>query len=384
MSIFQKGGKWYIDYYYEGRRIREVAGSNKRQAEIALTARRGEILQGRFNLESVRPSPLFEKVMEEYSSWAAINKRSWWFAKTSRIPPLDRYFKGKTLRTITPWIIEKYKAHRRKTVKPATVNRELALLSHFFTKAIEWGHAKDHPMKGGKVKKLPGEVMRERILNREEEDRLLAEASPDLRPVLILALDTGMRFGEIIGLEWERVDLVQGDLLISQSKSGRPRRIPLSARVHEALQKIRERCGTLRPEGPVFSRQDGKQIRSVREAFDGAKKRAGLLGLRFHDLRHTFATRLVTGGVDIVTVQRLLGHLTLAMTQRYTHPTSADMNRAIEVLNRHQVVRDGHHMDTIDSGPSDELNLSPWKQKGSRGGGMVDARDLKSLGSKLP
>jgi len=354
VRVYKKGHQWYTDVHHHGRRIRVAAGSSKELAQDAAKAIEGDLVRGRFHLAQVKAAPPFERVTEQYAAWAETNKRGWKQTGRFNHQTLLMYFRGKPVNAITPWLIEKYKLWRRERVKPATVNRELSLLSHLFTKAIEWGHVTEHPMKGGKVKKLPGETLRERILTLEEESRLLTEASDTLRPLVILALDTGMRRGEILGLTWDRVDPRHGEILLTQTKNGRYRRVPLTDRVREVLQG---RTTNATPTGYVFTRGNGQPARSIREAFLGACERAKLNGLRFHDLRHTFATRLATSGVDIVTVQRLLGHQTLAMTQRYAHPTSADMRRAIHSLNDLDRVR--HNRGTVDTMRPTVVALSP-------------------------
>lgn len=330
VRVYKHRKQWYTDVRHHGRRIRIPAGTNKDLAQDVAKAIEGDLVRGRFHLAQLKPGPAFERVAEQYAEWAKENKRGWGHSDRFKQRALLSYFRGKPITTLTPWLIEKYKLWRKERVKPATINRDLSLLSHLFTKAIEWGHLTEHPMKGGKVKKLPGETMRERILMPEEESHLLAEASSTLRPIVILALDTGMRSGEILGLTWDRIDARQGEVLLTQTKNGGYRRLPLTDRAREIL---RAKSTSSTPAGRVFTRGNGTPLRSVREAFLGARDRAKLPDLRFHDLRHTFATRLVTGGVDIVTVQRLLGHRTLAMTQRYAHPTSTDMRRAIQTLN---------------------------------------------------
>jgi len=343
VRVYKRGKQWYTDVQHHGQRIRVAVGSNKDTAMDAAKAIEGDLVRGRFHLAQLKPGPPFERVAEQYAEWAKQNKRSWGKSDRFKQHALLTYFRGKPITALTPWLIEKYKLWRKERVKPATINRELSILSHLFTKAIEWGHLAEHPMKGGKVKKLPGETMRERIITIEEEARLLAEASDTLRPLVILALDTGTRRGEILGLTWDRVELRQGEILLTQTKNGRYRRVPLTDRARHILQA---NATNATPTGHVFTRGNGQPLRSIREAFLGACERAKLIGLRFHDLRHTFATRLATSGVDIVTVQRLLGHQTLAMTQRYAHPTSADMRRAIQSLNHLDRMR--HNRGTVD------------------------------------
>jgi len=353
VRVYKHRKQWYTDVRHHGRRIRIPAGTNKELAQDVAKAIEGDLVRGRFHLAQLKPGPPFERITEQYAAWAKENKRSWGQSDRFKSQALLTYFGAKPISHITPWLIEKYKLWRRQKVKPATVNRELSLLSHLFTKGIEWGHVTDHPMKGGKVKKLPGETMRERILTPEEESGLLAEASDTLRPLVILALDTGTRRGEILGLTWDRVELRHGEILLTQTKNGRPRRIPLTDRARETL---RAQATSPTPTGLVFTRGNGEPLRSVREAFLGACQRAKLIGLRFHDLRHTFATRLATSGVDIVTVQRLLGHQTLAMTQRYAHPTSADMRRAIQTLNGLELA--GQQWGSIDTRRPTVVSLS--------------------------
>jgi len=354
VRVYKRGKQWYTDVHHHGQRIRVAVGGNKDLATDAAKAIEGDLVRGRFHLAQLKPGPPFERVAEQYAEWAKQNKRSWGQSDRFKQQALLTYFRGKPITALTPWLIEKYKLWRKERVKPATINRELSILSHLLTKAIEWGHLTDHPMKGGKVKKLPGETMRERILTPEEEARLLAEASEILRPLVTLALDTGMRSGEILGLTWDRVDLHRAEILLTQTKNGRPRRIPLTDRAREIL---RAQATSPTPAGLVFTRGNGEPLRSVREAFLGACQRAKLTGLRFHDLRHTFATRLATSAVDIVTVQRLLGHQTLAMTQRYAHPTSADMRRAIQSLNHLNRMR--HNTGTVDIRRQAVVSVSP-------------------------
>jgi len=354
VRVYKRGKQWYTDVQHHGQRIRIPAGTNKELAQDAAKAIEGDLVRGRFHLTQVKPGPPFERVAEQYAEWAEINKRGWRQTGRFNHQALLTYFRGKPITQITPWLIEKYKLWRREGLQPATVNRDLSLLSHIFTKAIEWGHVTEHPIKGGKVKKLPGETMRERILTPEEEARLLAEASDTLRPIVTLALDTGMRRGEILGLTWDRVDLRQGEILLPHSKNGRMRRLPLTDRAREALRALHP---SPTASGHVFTLANGRPQRDIREGFKGAILRAGLPGLRPHDLRHTFATRLVLAGVDIVTVQRLLGHQTLAMTQRYAHPTSADMRRAIQSLNDLDRVR--HNRGTVDTMRPTVVALSP-------------------------
>ncbi len=329
MAVYKRGKVWYIDYYYQGERVRERVGPNKQTAEDALDARKGEIAQGRFKLQAARPSPLLEDFAKEYLEWARVNHRSAKSMAASRLDRLLPFFREKRLRDLTPWLIERYKAERRKMVTPATVNRDLQVLSSLLSRAVEWGKLTEHPMKGGKVKKLPELGTRERVLTAEEETRLLKHSTPELQDLILLALDTGMRLGEIVSLTPADVDLAHREARLRHTKNGKERRLPLTAR---AVGILTDRGRALAAAAPYFPPRPGQRPWRLKSAWQDAVREAGLKGLRFHDLRHTFATRLVTGGADLVTVQHLLGHGDLRMTSRYAHPTSASVRHAVALL----------------------------------------------------
>ncbi len=214
MGVYFHHGKWYIDYYYHGKRVREPVGTNKRQALKALNARLGDIVHGRFRIEEAKPSPYFEDFSKQYLEWAKDNHKSWKSMDAVRIRALLSFFKGKRLHNITPFLIEGYKSFRKDMVKPATINRELTVLSAIFSRAVDWGYLSNHPMKGGKVKKLREESLKERILSVEEEKILLESSEPWIRGVLVVALDTGMRLGEILSLAWEQIDFHRRVILV--------------------------------------------------------------------------------------------------------------------------------------------------------------------------
>lgn len=329
MAIYERSGKWFIDYYYQGRRVRESVGTSKRAAERALATRRTEILQGRYRWLSEKSSVLFESLAAEYRKYSAANKRSWRRDETS-LKVLEKFFRGRQLTAVTPWLVEKYKQARlEEGVKPATLNRELACLKHMFSLAVRWGKLTEHPLRT--VKLLREENRIERILLPEEETRFLQAAHEPLRTILVVALNTGMRLGEILRLPWACVDLEQKLVTVVNPKNGRSRRIPMNASLAQALKAQRERKSS----GEVFvfaDPQTGEPLGSVKTAFKGSLERAEVAPLRFHDLRHTFATRLVGIGVDLLTIKELLGHTSITMTMRYAHPSQENMRVAVERL----------------------------------------------------
>jgi integrase len=168
----------------------------------------------------------------------------------------------------------------------------------------------------------------------DDEERKLIEASaPHFKPVIVVAINTGMRRGELLGLQWEQVDLQSRTITVKQSKSGRVRHVPLNKTAQQALSELPGLH-----EGQVF-RYRGLPINDVKTAFLKAVKRAGIPCCRFHDLRHTFATRLVLAGVDLATVKELMGHASISTTMRYAHPSPPHKRDAVARLDSPQLIR---------------------------------------------
>lgn len=206
-------------------------------------------------------------------------------------------------------------------VSPATVNRELALLRHLLVLAQEWGHVERVP----RIRLEREPEGRLRFLTEEEIARLLAacgsSAHPELAAVVAVALNTGMRRGEVLGLTWDRVDFARGVLLLERTKSGRRREVPMNDAAYAAL--------SARPgarEGRVFS------TRSIRKAFERAVREAKLEDFRFHDLRHTAASHLMMRGASLADVRAVLGHADVKMTMRYAHLSPEHLRSAVARL----------------------------------------------------
>lgn len=221
--------------------------------------------------------------------------------------------------------IEEYKRLRRETVSPSSVNRELALLKHMCHKAVDWGYTKTNPAQTVKLfKEPPGRL---RYLLAEERDSLLKECSGMLYAIVTTALETGMRKGEMTRLQWKDIDFQRRMITILESKNGESRFVSISDVLLPVLQRLYiERRGS-----HVFTKPDGRPYGNWRKSFENACKRAGIEDFRFHDLRHTFASYLVMAGVDIRTVQELMGHKDIKMTMRYSHLSKAHL---LEAVNR--------------------------------------------------
>lgn len=327
MGVYKRGRIYYIDYYYQGRRIRERVGPNKKLASQALDARKGSIVQDRYDLKRPRTEIRFSVFTKKYLEYSRANKKSYKRDEVS-IKALMPYFGDKLLSEITSWLIEKYKVSRREVVKPATVNRELACLKHIFSKAIEWGKASDNPVK--KVKLFREDNRRLRFLSDEECRDLIASSAEHLRPIIITALNTGMRLGEILGLKWKDINFNQGIITVEKTKNDESRKIQVNDLLIETLRDLRKISNS----EYVFCDKEGRPYTTVKTAFKTALEKAGIKDCVFHTLRHTFASNLVMRGVDIVTVKELLGHKTIDMTMRYSHLSSEHKKRAVKLLEK--------------------------------------------------
>jgi len=199
-----------------------------------------------------------------------------------------------------------------------------------FTKANEWEMLGDEGLRRiRKVRKLQEHNARLRYLSAEECQTLAAACDPHLRPVIVTAINTGMRREEILSLEWEKhIDLKHGFILLDRTKNGDRREIPINRTLRETLQALSRRIDT----PYVFTDREGNRFKSLHHSFASAYRRASIKDFRFHDLRHTFASRLVMSGADITAVRELLGHKSLQMTLRYAHLAPSHKVAAISLL----------------------------------------------------
>lgn len=348
MAIYQRRKIWWIDYYYKGRRIREPVSSSRKEAEKALMARQGDIVRGTFKLEKKGKERCFDEFAIEFLEQRK-SGRKWWKKDLYRMKTLVNQFGNSFLSDISTYNIEKFKTKRRDEVSGPTVNRELALLKSLFNMAGKWGFlTTENPVKG--VSYYPERQM-ERILSNGEAERLIASCGETVRPVVVCALNLGMRKSELLDLEWKNVNFRHRFIRVERSKNNRSRKIPMNSVVYEELSRLRGNGNT-----HVFTKGNSTEpLRCVRSTFESACRRADITNVRFHDLRHTFATNLVMQGVDLVTVKEILGHSTIEMTVRYSHPSDERKMTAVERLVSKRQTRynddsnrvDGHNMVTI-------------------------------------
>jgi integrase len=236
----------------------------------------------------------------------------------------------------------------KRAYSTAAVNRPLATLRHLLTLAREEWEVLDAVPRVRLEKESQGRL---RWLTKVEASRLLGacDASKNklLGAIVRLALGTGMRREEILGLTWERVDFARGVLRLEVTKSGRRREIPMDDTAYDALSSVAGKR-----EGLVFTKADGRRWGKIRTAFESAVEAAKVDDFRFHDLRHTFASWAVQRGASLHELKDLLGHSSLAMVMRYAHLAPENLRQAVNKAGGvlAEVLR-GETGDAVASGP---------------------------------
>jgi len=331
-----KGGKfrWYLDYRDStGKRIQKVAplAVTQQEATWSLQEAVRKEFDAEYRIKRQREKTNFKELSVMYlENYAKPNKKSWKDDQYRIEAHMNPFFKDDEIGSISPLQIEKYRVERLKGgVTKSTINRELTILKKMFNLAIDWNLAEQNPV--AKVKLFSEkDTKKERILKDEEEAQLLPSCPKYLRPIIIVALNTGMRRGEILRLRWKQVDLERRFITVENTKSGKNRTIPVNDVLYQELARIKAQSG--KSELVFPNPKTERPFIELKKSFKKACRAVGIHDLRFHDLRHTFATRLIEAGVDIVTVMELMGHFSVRITQRYTHPGQNQKRRAVDLL----------------------------------------------------
>ncbi len=330
MGLYKRGKVWWMSFTYNGHQYRRSCETtDKRLAEKIYHKVMTELIEGRYFEKLPGETKTFREMMEKYMKEYSIPRKASFERDRTSLKHLLPFFGDYALLRITPKFINEYKIMRRQNgASSCSINRELALMKHAFNLAVkEWEWVKDNPVKKVSMEKEPSP--RDRYLSLEEEEMALAISPEWLRHIIIFAVETGCRQGEIVSLRWKDVDLPKGTVNVYGSKTGEKRVIPLSRRAWEML-KEKSRVRYLATDH-VFT-ADGRPVDRYRlsKTFKSICRRAGIEDMRFHDLRHTFATRLAQCGVDPYTIQRLMGHKTPFTTQRYAHHSVESLRKGIE------------------------------------------------------
>lgn len=328
------GRAWWIEYYDNEKRLkRERIGPNKTAAEHRLRKVKSDIAEGRYIRESPDIKTYFKTLAAWYLDLPEVKAKKSYDRDCRSMKLLLPFFGECLLKDINPGLVEAYKQKRlrepsgrtpRFLTKPATVNRELACLKTIFNKAVKNGKADRNPVQGVRLLKENNE--RDRVLSSEEFTRLLAQSPDHLRPIVKVAYHTGMRQGEILGLTWGQVDLKEGFIRLrpEDTKTQEGRLIPLNRELIEMFKAMPKGFPMVR----VFTRE-GKPIKSIREVFEAACRRAGIEEFTFHDLRHTAINNWRLQGHDYFRIMAATGHKTLNVFKRYNTVSKEELKALV-------------------------------------------------------
>lgn len=340
MGLFKKGESWYIDYYHGRRRKREKIGPSKTLAKEVLRKRQAQGAERRFFPERQQHSIAFSQAVEKY--WKLEGQYLKAKGIRSVFEALKVKFGGRRLSDIAVSDVQEIYNKKAEETSASTANRLIAFLSPVFNRAKDWGDfLGENPAE--KIRRRKPGNHRLRFLEEEEIRRLFLACSASIMPILSCAVLTGMRKGEILGLSWENVDLERNIIFILKSKSGKAREIPIGGKLREVFLALGPQA-----QGSVFNVPEI----TLRRRFSLALKDAKIETFRFHDLRHTFASHFVMKTGDLPTLQKILGHSSPQMTQRYAHLAKGHLAAKMEKFDSSMPIesldlpRDGHYLDT--------------------------------------
>lgn len=327
MSLLKRGNVWWAYFFVDGLRHQESTGTaNRRQAEAIEAKLKKEANEQRFQLVQADPDLTFGAIAARFIA-SGIARPHHLYHLNILLP----YFADTPALRLTKAMTEEFRRRRQaeraeKPCKDATVNRDLAVLRHVLYWAVDERLILANPL--ARLKMARERRTRRQVLSVAEEQKLLAVASPHLHAIIVAAFDTGMRRGEITGQLWEHIDFPRKLLYVTKSKTpeGESREIPLSDRLHAWLSAHRKEKGI------VFG-YHGESIKIIKTAWRTALRNSGIRKARFHDLRHTFNTRLMEAGIMREVRMALMGHSSGRNVQSiYTHVELPAKREAIRRL----------------------------------------------------
>jgi integrase len=299
MTLWKRGGVYWTYVWVDGvRHAKSTETANRRRAERIDHDFKEELHLKRQGLSEPQPDMTFGEL------WARFLAEGSPLAyHRDRFKLLLPYWSEVPIGRITKARADDYRRerHEQKTLSDTTVNRDLEVLRHLLFWAVDMGYLATNPL--SRVRMIRERRKPRLVVSLEEEDKLLRTSAPHLRRIVIAALDSGMRRGEILGQLWEHIDFSRRMLYVTRSKTpeGEAREIPLTNRLFAILESSRQKSGL------VFTFR-GESIQRIKTAWKAAIRRAGIRYFRFHDLRHSFNTRLMLAGVQQEVRKALMGH----------------------------------------------------------------------------
>jgi integrase len=270
--------------------------------------------------------------------WAKSEKRSW-RNDYSRSKPILSFFKNRRMREITNLNVRAYRKERltssngRGSLRaPASVDREIQLLSRIFSLAIEHNLLQSNPCKGIKLCNVGNVVIK--YLTVEEEEKLkpyLTGRRKHLLDILEIDLHTGMRRTELLSLHTSQINFIRDEIILTKTKSGKPRTVPIHPNIRDLLQRL---CNEAGESGYLFENpKTGKPITDIKKGWRKALADANIPHIPFHCAgRHTFGTRAAEGGASPKDIQEILGHASITTTMRYVHATDQGKRRTVDAV----------------------------------------------------
>ncbi|MGR3178670.1 MAG: tyrosine-type recombinase/integrase [Candidatus Anammoxibacter sp.] len=331
--MFKRGVIWWTCIRHKGRKIQKSLETGDRKLAQKIEAKvRTELVEGTYfnkpisNKKTVKD--MLDRFIKEHAYKQAINTQK---SYNTSYKHLTAFFGNALLSAVDRKMIAKYKSTRRvEKTKPSSLNREMSMLSKAFNLATtEWEWIENYP----KISKEKENNETDRFLFDDEEKRLLLCSAEWLKDLITFALHSGLRQDEQLSLAWTRVNMERRTILIQETKSGKPRSVPLNQTALNVLLRkleIRSIKNDL-----VFFSTNGTKINNCNliRAFNKVMKKAKIDDFTWHGLRRSFATRLVQKGIDIYQVAELLGHSDVKMTQkRYAHHCPESLRSGVEIL----------------------------------------------------
>ena len=324
MSLYKRGGVYHSYVWQNGVRHQKSTGTGNRQKAQLIDQRfKEELNLQRHHISQPVPQMRFSELAARFIAEGTPKPYH-----LDRLKLLLPFFGDTPIGGIHKGLVSEYRnrRHGARTVTDSTVNRDIEALRHMLYWAVDEGFLLSNPLARIRMER---ERRKPRpVLSVADEDKLLAASAPHLRKIIVAALDTGMRRGEILQQRWEHVDFQRRLLFVTRSKTpeGEAREVPLTGRVYALLESLRQ------PEGLVFTFEK-RPVQRIKTAWRAAIRRAGVRYLRFHDLRHTFNTRLMEAGVQQEVRKALMGHSSGEdVNATYTHVELPHKREAIRKL----------------------------------------------------
>jgi integrase len=334
MGLYRRGQIWWITYSAGGRqRFESSRSERKRDARQLLEIRQGAAREGRLRLPKSK-APRFGEWAEQFLCTVAHpNTRRRY---RSSVRNLDSCFGNARLSDVTPDLVEGFKEKRLASgIRTATVNRDLAVLRRMLKLAERKRLIAESPFREIEFLEERKQRRRPHIVSFAEEERVLSQAVPHLRTLVVLILETGMRSNrEALAMQWCDVDFVDDMIHVRESKTAAGERtIPLSSRCKAELLRWRTRLGPeLSPYVFPNPCDPSKPLKDIRRSWAGALKEAGLDYFWIYDLRHTLASRLTQAGVSPLFVAQMIGHAGTSILSTYVRAVDEFRRDAIRKL----------------------------------------------------